>query len=67
MGRWIIVAHEDFPIWTVVSRLIERERMEDGKVKWLVEAPEYLEVMPRSARGIISVEPAEAEVEKKAA
>ena len=61
MSRWIIVAHEDFPIWTVVSRLINKERVEDGRIRWLVEAPDYLEVMPRSARGIISVEPAGAE------
>lgn len=64
MGRWIIVAHEDFPIWTVVSRLIEKQRLDDGLVQWLVEAPDYLEVMPRSARGIQSVE--RAEVEKAA-
>jgi len=63
VARWIIVAHESFPIWNVVSKLVDRERLEGGRVKWLVDAPDYIQVIPRTPKGIISVEAAEATAE----
>ena len=60
MALWNIIAHEDFPIWVVARRLIKREPLGNGKVKWLVESDGYVQLVPRSAKGILSVEPAEA-------
>ncbi len=58
MPWWRVVAHEDFPIWVISRRLLERKRLDDGRIQWLLEADEYVTLLPRSVRGIQSVEPA---------
>jgi hypothetical protein len=68
MALWTVVAHEDFPIWVIARRLIHRERFGEKQIRWLLESDESVRSLPRSTRGIISVEPAEeTEIEKVAA
>ncbi len=63
MSLWLVVAHEDFPIWVISRRILERKRLDGRRIQWLLEAGEYVAALPRSPRGIHSIEPAKPEGE----
>lgn len=71
MAIWRVVAYREFPIWTVARRLIEKKRLDDVRVEWLVEAPETILYFPKSPKGIqevrVAQEVAEGLPEEKAA
>ncbi len=67
MARWKVVAHKDFPIWILARKLIKRETLDENRVLWLLEAPDFVKLYPLSPRGVHSVELAEAGNEKEMA
>ncbi len=56
MALWRVVAHKEFPIWILARKLIKRESLDENRVSWLLEAPEFVRLYPLSPRGVHSVE-----------
>ncbi|HEX9015124.1 MAG TPA: hypothetical protein VF960_03860 [Chloroflexota bacterium] len=56
MARWKVVAHKDFPIWILARKLIKRESLDETRVTWILEAPDFVKQYPLSPRGVHSVE-----------
>lgn len=56
MALWKVVAHREFPIWILARKLIKRESLDENRVSWLLEAPEFVRLYPLSPRGVHSVE-----------
>lgn len=67
MALWIVVAHKDFPIWSIAHRLIRRQVLDGDRVKWLLDGSWTLSAFPTSAKGIVSVESAEIAFEQAVA
>lgn len=60
MARWLVVTDGlNVPVSRVVWRVISREVLEDGRVRWLVEAPDCARGLPKCFRGFLAVEPAQ--------
>jgi hypothetical protein len=59
MARWYVVTEgPKVPIGRVVARVLGREDLEGGRVRWLVEAPDFVKALPTCFRGFVAVEPA---------
>jgi len=56
VARWKVVAHKDFPIWILARKLIKRETVDETRVMWVLEAPDFVKLYPLSPRGVHSVE-----------
>ena len=56
MALWKVVAHREFPIWILARKLIKRESLDENRLSWLLEAPEFVRLYPLSPRGVHSVE-----------
>ena len=56
LAYWVITAEQDAPIPVGTTRIIERQPLGDGRVKWIVEGAEFMNVLAGVVKGIISVE-----------
>ena len=59
MARWYVVTEgPTVPVGRVVAKVLEREDLEDGRCRWLVEAPDFVRALPSCFKGFLIVEPA---------
>ena len=61
------MAHKEFPIWILARKLIKRESLDENRVSWLLEAPEFVRLYPLSPRGVHSVEAVDGSEEQEQA
>jgi hypothetical protein len=63
MARWYVVTEgPKVPVGRVVAKVLGREDLEGGRVRWLVEAPDFVRALPSCFRGFLAVEPAPKDV-----
>ena len=55
MSYWVIIAEQGSPIPVGTTRVVHREVLSDGRVKWVVEGAEFMNVLAGIVNGIISV------------
>ncbi len=59
MAQWVVVSTElRVAVGLMVSSVIERTEMGDGRVRWLVACPEGAHQLIRLIPGVLSVDPA---------
>jgi hypothetical protein len=59
MARWYVVTEgPKVPVGRVVAKVLGREDLEGGRVRWLVEAPDFVRALPSCFKGFLVVEPA---------
>ncbi len=60
MNRWeVITRQDDDEMWEIAETVIEREWLEDGQIRWVIETPGGADTIAESVPSVTSVRPAD--------
>ncbi len=57
---WEVVAHKTYPVWVIARRVIKSENIDRGRVRYLIGAGAWIETLPTTPKGIVSIKRADA-------
>lgn len=62
MSRWtMITKYDDDEVWELAEQVIEREWLDDGLIRWVMDTSSTEEAIRDSIPSLVSVEPMEPE------